>query len=182
MGRSWKGAWIGSCLWLLATSSLARAEEAPPPPKQRHWYGGRILIGDGASIALFASGWAFPPLGVVGATGWFLGAPIQHGVHAGPGRAWGSFGLRFGLPLVGLVGGALIGYSCPGVSSAQHCSTGGGVIGAAAGFAAAEALDVAWLARDEHPAAQSVAAAGPAPQLVLAPRPGGGLVGLVGLF
>ena len=82
------------------------AEGVPVPPATARgaWYGGTVLLFDGAMIATTAGcaaltdseGCQLPVYG------YLLGGPIIHGRHHGWGRALASVGLRLGLPLVGL--------------------------------------------------------------------------------
>jgi len=114
----------------------------------------------------------------------FVTAPVVHGVHAGPGRAVLSFALRVGLPLAGFALAKAASKGCWNQPDASDtCEIGAGVAGLFVGVVGAEILDVAWLARDRHPAeppARAAPAAGA--QLVFLPTSDGGSVGLVGRF
>jgi hypothetical protein len=164
----------------------AGAAEEPALSVAPHWYGGRVLLADGVSLALLAGGAAarLDPVAVVGFAGWFLAAPIVHGSHAGVSHALGSLALRVGLPLVGLAIGQAASDGCwrqPGAS--DTCDVAAGMTGLLLGVVAAEILDVAWLARDAHPVAPSPSANDAArTQLVLAPQTGGAMLGLAGRF
>jgi hypothetical protein len=169
----------------LLVASTARGEEpAREPPVEPHWYGGSVLLADGLSLGLFAGGAAVTPsLAIAGAAGWVLAAPIIHASHAGFGHAAGSLGLRLGLPLLGMLLGAAAVDGCwrePNASDA--CEAGMEVGGFMLGAVVAEILDVAWLARDEHPIASPPAPSHPTVQFALTPRSGGAVLGLGGSF
>jgi hypothetical protein len=83
------------------------------PPK---WYGWQILISDAAVAGTWvgADAKGSEGLAVLGALGYFLGAPIIHGEQGRLTAAYGSLGLRLGAPLIGALVGLLIGTAaCP---------------------------------------------------------------------
>jgi hypothetical protein len=172
----------------LLLGGAARAQEAEvaptEPAMEAHWYGGRILLADGSAVAVMAAGGGLGsgPLALVGVAGWFVASPLVHAQHAGAGRGLGSFALRAGLPLAGLVLANAASHDCwkePGAS--DSCDVGAGLAGLLLGVIGAEILDVAWLARDAHPV-EGAHAESRAPQLVFLPQGDGLSVGLVGRF
>jgi hypothetical protein len=133
------------------------AYEAPVPRETSHWYGGQILIVDGASLGGgLAAGLADPGTGsVLFLGGYVLGGPIVHLAHRRPLAALGSLVLRVGAPTLG----ALTGYSLVRVSGGSNNDNLGNVAGAGVlggvglifGYATAIALDSAVLAHEDVP-------------------------------
>ena len=126
--------------------------------RESYWYGWQTLTADGMSIATMIAGGAArsPTLGYIGLGGYFVAAPIVHGVQGRVGVAFGSFGLRLGAPALG----AVIGYAAAGPCHDQGQFLGclfhgwaeaavGGLIGAGAAIA----LDAALLANGTRLAA-----------------------------
>ena len=70
------------------------------------WYGWQPMISDGASAALITGGVEgfvdYNPLFAIGLGTYLLGAPTIHFAHGQFLQGSASFGLRLGLPLVGL--------------------------------------------------------------------------------
>ena len=168
--------------FLVIGAGTARAseygEEVPVPLVEARgtWYGGTVLMFDGAMIATAvgcaaltqSEGCQLPVYG------YLLGGPIIHGRHHGWGRALASVGLRLGLPLAGLLLGLSTG------SSDGWPAFGAGAVGAGVGVVAAIAVDATW-AYDDAPAPRS-----PPRPLAFSPAlslgRGGGAIGLQGRF
>jgi hypothetical protein len=171
-----------------ARADEGRAESAPAA-WQSHWYGGRLLLADGASVALMAAGGqteSLPLLGL-GLAAWAVTSPILHAQHAGVPRAVGSLALRVGLPALGFLLAKSATDGCwRDPSASDTCDIGAETVGVLLGAIAAEILDVALLAHDEHAVAPPPPpAAAPdvgSVQLVLAPRDGGAFMGVAGRF
>jgi hypothetical protein len=168
--------------FLVIGSGTARASEygddvpVPPAEVRGPWYGGTVLMFDAAMIAT--------GVGCVALTdsegcqlplyGYLLGGPIIHGRHHGWGRAFGSVGLRVGLPLAGFLFGV-------GTAGGGLSAIGPSLVGAGVGAVAAIAIDGAW-AFDDAPPSTSAAP----PPLAFSPAfsfgRGSGTVGLQGRF
>ena len=169
--------------FLVIGTGTARAseygEEVPVPPARARgaWYGGTVLMFDGAMIATTvgcasltdSEGCQLPVYG------YLLGGPIIHGRHHGWGRAFASLGLRLGLPLAGLFFG--LGTSGDGLSAIGPAAVGAGV-----GVIAAIAIDASWAYDDAPPPTSPVSP----PPLAFSPAlslgRGGGAIGLQGRF
>jgi len=80
---------------------LQPIDEAPKP--QSYWYGWQILIIDGLSTTLLLSSGGEGSAATLGAIGYLGGGPLVHGAHGHVGKALGSAGLRFGLPVAGIL-------------------------------------------------------------------------------
>ncbi len=170
---------------------------ASPPPESsqralaepdRNWYGWQLLINDfvalgsvgGAAIAGVhekAALAVFVPAVIV----YDLGGPTIHWLHHRRKIAAASFGVRAGVPFVGVfVGMALASCGKADTASAQSCRSLGAGSGALVGFAVATALDASLLAWDapkgENPRA------GRAWTPTLTPRDGGATLGVAGIF
>jgi hypothetical protein len=188
-----RAAWTVPAL-VLALAGQARAaadvpEDAPAavedaePALVPHWYGGRVLLADGASVAVLAAGGALrsTPVLVAGLAGWFLAAPVVHARHATFGRGAASFALRVGLPTLGLLVGQAASRGCwNDVGASDSCEVGAGAGGLFLGVLAAEIVDIALLARDAHPAEPPPEHAFASP--VVVPQQGGAVMGLAGRF
>jgi hypothetical protein len=167
----------------------ARSARALPSAPERAWYGWQLLIND--FVALGAIGGA----AVAGARGtdayaviipaaivYDLGAPTIHWLHQRKAIAGASFGIRAGVPFAGvLVGSVVASCGSPG-DTATKCRSLGAGYGALAGFAAATAIDAAWLAWDTPVRSRRGIEAGLAWTPLLLPSQGGALLGLVGDF
>ena len=130
----------------------------------------RPVLPDLAGVVLFVAGLAkgSPGLAYLGAGVFGLGGSVVHLAHGNVGAGLGSFALRTGLPILGLLGGVASAGNCTG----EACSLGPGVAGFALGTVAASLIDVTLLARGEVPEER------PASTLRLAPallKDGGGL-------
>ncbi|HSO41034.1 MAG TPA: hypothetical protein VLT33_51265 [Labilithrix sp.] len=147
-----------------AASDDARVSEPAPSATtagESYWYGWQIMIADAASIATMAAGGAMgsSTVGVIGVGGYFVAAPVVHGVQGRTGVAFGSFGLRAGMPMLG----GFIGYAAAGSCSADERSAFLGclfhgwaeaMVGGLIGAAGAIVLDTALLAQGTHKVAQ----------------------------
>ncbi len=145
-------------------SELPPPPSAPPPPlvwplpPKRRWYGWETLIVDGAGLATLAVSARTDSNAVstVGLGIYLFGPPIVHGVKGHVGTAFGDFGIRLTAPIVtGIVGYAIDNAtSSPCSPGAWLCfrGLGGAALGGLIGYAAAVALDAAWLAREDVPA------------------------------
>ena len=156
-----------------------------PIEAERNWYGWQLMIND--FVALGALGGAAiaglhdkAALGVIvpAAVVFDLGGPTIHWLHHRRGIAAASFGVRAGVPLVGVLIGNAFAHCERGASS---CSNRGAGYGALAGFAAAIALDASLLAWDapKSPPRPSIGLAW-APTFT--PLDGGAAAGVVGTF
>lgn len=177
------------------TPEPAASVPVPPPTSlpeaepARDWYGWQLLIND--FVALGALGGA-AAAGVKGKTAiavivpvaivYDLGGPTIHWLHQRKAIAGASLGVRIGVPFVGVMAGAAIaGCGSDESSSATSCRSRGAGYGALFGFAAATAIDAAFLAWDAPRAASNKAAAIRwAP--FATPVEGGGALGVVGSF
>lgn len=121
--------------------------------RESYWYGWQTLTADGLSVMTMFAGAAVHSEGVawVGVGGYFLAAPVVHGVQGRVGVAFGSLGLRVGAPMVG----AFIGYAAAGPCSASENAqlfgclfhgVGEAVVGGLIGATGAVAIDAALLA------------------------------------
>ncbi len=156
------------------------------------WYGWEIIIVD---VAVWTIGLAEQRY--LGSTAvlaaYLLGGPIVHVVNGELWRSFASFGVRVGAPLLGLGVAALV-YRWNGSdaeTSDERMIDGmaGAFLGLFLGLAAAEAVDIAALARkrvwaDED--GEPVAGRAQPPGLVIAPvlalRRDGGTVGVAATF
>lgn len=181
---------------LFALAGRAHAGEGPTDPSpsvegaeeltETHWYGGRLLLADGASLAVLAAGGSLrsTPVFLAGFAGWFLASPIAHAEHAGLGRGAASLVLRVGLPALGLLAGQSSANGCwREVGASDSCEVGAGAGGLLLGAIAAEIIDVALFARDAHAAAPRPSREQAFAEPVVVPAAGGGAVmGLAGRF
>jgi hypothetical protein len=99
-----------------------------------------------------------------GLLGYELAPGIIHFAHRNPGRAFASFGIRLGMPLVGVFLGAAAASGCDGFL----CETSGAGSGLLLGMAGAMAIDAALLAYEKPRAPTQDARV--APLLRLGPR------------
>jgi hypothetical protein len=185
-----------------APRTLPSSENAPTPdgkvwdetlaPKMR-WYGEQTLLADAASVALVIAGVvasrpdssngsreAGNVLVDIGGGGYFLAAPIVHAAHGHWDSGAVSLGLRFGLPLGGMVVGGLFGLAVCGDSSGERipCPVVATGLGAVAGAIAVPFVDAFALAYEPEPRASDKPTLAPTFSLVR----GGGNVGLAGRF
>lgn len=143
------------------TSSVQCGHERVPsvaPKARRHWYGGTILAVDLAALTLGIAAVAHPdasaPLAIAGSATYLLGGPIVHAVHGRTGTAFGSLGLRVGVPIASAGVGAVVGAAAQGDCSGDWCGIGavvGGVFGFGAGMLVASVVDIAGLAYEAEP-------------------------------
>lgn len=183
----------------VASAALTPAVAAPPssdaPARsglddpERNWYGWQLLIND--FVALGTLGVAataglkgsdaiavIVPVALV----YDLGGPTIHWLHGRRGIAAASFGVRNGVPLVGVLVGVVVGSLCNheqvGPSGCRSQAAG---YGALAGFAAASAIDATFLAFDAPPV-EKRAASGFRWAPLVTPAEGGATLGVVGTF
>jgi hypothetical protein len=131
---------------LVAPSSQGAATPDAQPESETQWYGGRLMLVDGLSVAAMIMGGG-SGVTAVGFGGIFLAAPIVHLTEGRAGAAFGSLGLRVAMPLAGMfIGGAI--YSA-GHQGDASCRCMGGIAeaagGAMLGLLGAMALDYAFL-------------------------------------
>ena len=108
-----------------------------------------------------------------------LGGPVVHAAHEQWGNAGLSLGLRLGAPVVGALGGYLVGSAaCPRDDSDVPCSVVGASLGLLGGAATAIILDATLIAYEPEREAAPSASVVP---LVIAERDRWG-VGLRGSF
>ncbi len=171
-----------------------RAPTSPPPSAptravaDRNWYGWQLLINDFVALgslgaaavagvhdkALFA---VIIPVAIV----YDLGGPTIHWLHQRRSIAGASFGVRAGVPGIGvLVGMALASCGNANSSGSQACRSRGGGYGALGGFAVATALDAALFGWDAPQ--RELPRAGLALTPTLTPLDGGAAAGVVGTF
>jgi len=155
----------------------------------RDWYGWQLLINDfvalgslGGAAAAGLKGSAVIAVIVPVAIVYDLGGPTIHWLHARKKIAALSFGVRAGVPFVGvLTGAALAGCARERSSANDSCRSRGAGFGALFGFAAATAIDASLLAWDAPRLEPGkVAAFRWAP--FVAPGEGGAALGVVGTF
>jgi hypothetical protein len=144
----------------------------PASPPASAWYGTAAVTTDTLALAAMLGGGASndSTLLLLGAAGYWLGAPISYLVQGHPRHALGSLGLRAlaGGVATGAVFMDVLGHPCDGEPSCHHAPTTGLAVGALVLIAAA-VVDDAVLAR-ERPAPPAPTAT-PAPvALVLGPR------------
>lgn len=175
--------------------------EAPPDevvdavtPTER-WYGWQTLSVDALPIGLLITGItvegdARPTLLVSGATTFAVGAPVVHMVHDRPLIGLASFGLRVGLPVLGIAVGSA--FYNPNISpdipgSPKDDSDDGAlplVVGGLIGVAGASALDAGLLAYETSPesAANDDVSLAPPLGVSFMLANGGGRVAVLGAF
>jgi hypothetical protein len=138
--------------------------QVQPPLTVRHWYGGQVLLVDGASFVLglgaAKAGNSDSGLTVM-AAGWVFGAPVVHAVHHRPGTALASLAMRAGLSLGAYYAGGPCKTTCTTVSGSckddpnasdrwQTISTTcNGAMGFLLGSVIASAIDSAFLSWEE---------------------------------
>lgn len=170
----------------LAQPSLAPLAEPAQPETVTTSYRTSTLVADGLSIAAIAASFASEgpngrdravtgPLLVAGVIGGAWLTPIIHGVRGHGGRAVGSWLLREGAMGLGMIIGVSTA-NCMG-SGDLFCGLdrlGPGLLG---GLVVASVLDAAFLTDETH---ERAPAATWSP--VIAPRQGGGTVGVAASF
>ena len=183
-----------------ATQTSARAGEAdapePRPTTQTSWYGWQTLLADAGAIALWSAAYAVDEakygssspqsydvgtnlLVASGVAVYFLGGPAIHWAHGHGRKGLGSLGLRVGLPLGGLIAGALLGSVACGSSDNEFvpCPVVIGALGFLGGAVAAPVVDAAVVARE--PVTEPT---GSQLQAAFVPSGGGGTFVLAGRF
>jgi hypothetical protein len=177
------------------TQEAPEAPEAPQAP-QTSWYGWQTLLADAGVIALWAAAYAVDDakygssskegyergtnlLVASGVAVYFLGGPVIHWAHGHGRKGLGSLGLRVGLPLGGLIAGALLGSVACGSGDSEFipCPVVVGAMGFLGGAIAAPVVDAAVVARE--PVTQP---AGSQLQAAFVPSGGGGTFVLAGRF
>ena len=183
-----------------ATQTSARAGEADAPePRQTtqtSWYGWQTLLADAGVIALWSAAYAVDEakygssspqsydvgtnlLVASGVAVYFLGGPAIHWAHGHGRKGLGSLGLRVGLPLGGLIAGALLGSVACRSSDNEFvpCPVVIGALGFLGGAVAAPVVDAAVVARE--PVTEPT---GSQLQAAFVPSGGGGTFVLAGRF
>ena len=183
-----------------ATQTFARAGEAdapePPQTPKTSWYGWQTLMADAGVIALWSAAYAVDEakygssskqgyelgtnlLVASGVAVYFLGGPAIHWAHGHGRKGLGSLGLRVGLPLGGLIAGALLGSVACGSSDSEFipCPAVVGVLGFLGGAVAAPVVDAAVVAREPV-----TPPTGSQLQAAFVPSGGGGTFVLAGRF
>jgi hypothetical protein len=183
-----------------APQMSARAGEADVPEAPRttrtSWYGWQTLLADAGVIALWSAAYAVDEakygssspqsydrgtnlLVASGVAVYFLGGPAIHWAHGHGRKGLGSLGLRVGLPLGGLIAGALLGSVACGSGDNEFvpCPAVIGALGFLGGAVAAPIVDAAVVAREPvtQPADSQFQAA-------FVPSGGGGTFVLAGRF
>ncbi|WP_437683355.1 hypothetical protein [Sorangium sp. So ce131] len=149
---------------------------------QRAWYGWQhivVLGGSGLLVPLTVVLDA-PPLLLASFGGFALGGPIIHWGHGNIGKGFASLGINFG---GALAGGALGAALASGAEVGRHVEpvAVGFFFGGCAGLLAANIVDIAVLAYEEHkPESYDYIRLRLAPQVGFAP--GGATFGLGGAF
>jgi hypothetical protein len=129
-----------------------------PPKKPTLWYGGPIVALDaGSTLAVIVGATQdAPALAIAGVGTYLLGGPAVHGANGQVGRAFGSLGLRLGVPLGGAGVGALIGAAAVGDDDPYDWGPAiGALFGFGTGVVGAMVLDSAVLARKPAPKPQT---------------------------
>ena len=167
-----------------ARGDPSRGAATAATTEHRTWYGGGIVAIDVLALTLpfvgLSSSSGGLETGLLGASamGYVFGGPIVHAANGASGSVvGGSFALRLGLPLVGI----LFGVAAGGPADAS-CEAHGGdfcglatvaysVIGIAVGMVAASVIDIAALAwkTDGPPAPAAASSPSRPPSLRLAP-------------
>ena len=164
-----------------ARGDPSRGAATPATTEHRTWYGGGIVAIDVLALTLpfvgLSSSSGGLETGLLGASamGYVFGGPIVHAANgASGGVVGGSFALRLGLPLVGVLLGVAAGgpadASCEarGEQLCGFATVAYGAIGMAVGMVAASVIDVAALAWKTDGAPAPAAASRPS-SLRLAP-------------
>ena len=133
------------------------AEEAAAP--RSRWYGWQTLASDGVSLTALVVGAGMSSgrddfgseLAWFGVVGYVVAPGIVHFTHRNPGRGFGSFGLRLGMPLAG----AFIGLAMASGCDRNLCEASGAGAGILLGIGAAVAIDAAVFAYDDRKRARS---------------------------
>jgi hypothetical protein len=180
------------------TSTRTGGADAPEPRKttQTSWYGWQTLLADAGVIALWSAAYAVDEakygssspqsydvgtnlLVASGVAVYFLGGPAIHWAHGHGRKGLGSLGLRVGLPLGGLIAGALLGSVACGSSDNEFvpCPVVIGALGFLGGAVAAPVVDAAVVARE--PVTEPT---GSQLQAAFVPSGGGGTFVLAGRF
>ena len=177
---------------------MPETADAPPAPDVRRtsWYGWQTMLADAGVIALWSAAYAVDDakygssspqsydrgtnlLVASGVAVYFLGGPTIHWAHGHGSKGLASLGLRVGLPLGGLIAGALLGTVACGSSDSDFvpCPAVMGALGFLGGAIAAPVVDAAAVAREPvtRPADSQLQAA-------FVPSGGGGTFVLGGRF
>ena len=183
------------------TPDAPQAREAPDAPQapeapRTSWYGWQTLVADAGVIALWSAAYAVDDakygssskqgyevgtnlLVASGVAVYFLGGPAIHWAHGHGRKGLGSLGLRVGLPLGGLIAGALLGTVACGSSDNEivPCPVAIGALGFMGGAVAAPIVDAAVVAREPV-----TPPTGSQLQAAFVPSGGGGTFVLAGRF
>jgi hypothetical protein len=158
------------------SGDIVRAEapgaSAPASSPERRWYGWQTLACDGLALLTMSPSLVVDSTApaAIGYVTFLLAAPVVHAAHGRWGRAFGSAGIRLGLPLVlAVVGHALVAEkdnkTIFGKGPRFEESRRAELIGVFIGFAIASALDASLFAyesvpsTDERPARRTKASA-----------------------
>jgi hypothetical protein len=156
---------------------------------ERYWYGWQLLISDfvalgtlGVAAAAGVKGNSAIAVIVPVAIVYDLGSPTIHWLHGRKGIAAASFGVRAGVPFVGVLAGMAVG-SCGGADTqaGRACRSQAAGYGALAGFALATAIDATFFAFDA-PASEKPRGVGLRWVPLAVPAEGGATLGVVGTF
>jgi hypothetical protein len=152
-------------------STVEQPAEVQVPPSARHWYGGQVLIVDGASLAV---GFGAAAVGnsdtglMMMAGGWVLGAPIVHAAHHRAATALASLAMRATFSLVGWYSGGpcrttcttAVGSCADDPNASDHwqttTTTCNGTIGLMLGGILASAIDSTFLSWERIPSSAVV--------------------------
>jgi hypothetical protein len=155
--------------------AMGRGEDIPPHPnslpaegdpeeepdvasgQRKVWYGWQTLLADGAALGFtmgVAIGASEAPVALVGGTTLYaVGGPTVHFAHGNVGKGFVSFGLRVGLPAVGMLSGILLELAT--CSGSWGCGLVGGMVGLGAGGITAIVIDASVVAYDKVPTRRS---------------------------
>jgi hypothetical protein len=154
-----------ACVLVLATRPVEAEESSPderynaaPTIAERRWYGWQTLTADlGIQVAgggVYAIAYAGDAtrgekraIEIVTVAAWAGASPIIHALHAHPGKALGSLGLRLGGPLVTGFGGGIIGWYTS--KKSEKGAEDGASLGILAGMIAVTIIDAAAIARED---------------------------------
>jgi hypothetical protein len=151
-------------------SREACALEAPTGETRSEWYGWQTLIIDGVAVASLPLAYYSPPVIIGSLTAYTLGPPIVHLAHGKVGTAFGSLGLRVGMPLVGAFVGQFFGHT-------GEWGNTGAYVGGLVGAIGAQVIDATVLTFEDVPGLRTTL---PLPNLVL--RPGYAALGFSTAF
>jgi hypothetical protein len=173
-------------LALLLAVSFCTAAHADEPNSYRYstaqtdeepGYGAQIVLADVASIVAGVGLAQMPQSDVLPVVPFLTFSPAVHFMHGRSGRAWASFGLHAGLPVVMALTGAIADPSSDCEEDEFICGAKGLAYGFLAGMVAATVIDAAVIAGpapNRHRRSYTLA-----PSFALSPH-GGASFGLAG--